>query len=154
MNHLGKFLKNIATALFFLILILTFASVFFRYILNDSIIWAEEVIRYTFIWMFFLCMPEATRTGAHIALDLFPARLKGKPKTIVNTLIEILNITFLAMIVFYGMKITMINMSQSSAALRIPYGCVYLALPVGGALMLFFSVYRMVRILRNKEVEG
>ena len=154
MSALGKFLKNIGTALFIIILILTFASVFFRYILNDSIVWAEEVIRYTFIWMFFLCMPEATRIGAHITLDIFPSRLKGKNKTIVNILIEIINIAFLAIVVFYGMKITIVNMAQSSAALRIPYGFVYLAIPVGGSLMLFFTVYRIYCIIKNKTVEG
>ena len=154
MAILGKFLRNIATTLFCIILILTFASVFFRYVLNDSIVWAEEVIRYTFIWMFFLCMPEATRTGAHIALDLFPSRLKGSSKTFVNILIEVFNIIFLAIVVYYGMKITIVNMAQSSAALRIPYGCVYFALPVGGSLMLFFTVYRIYIILKNKTVEG
>ena len=153
MKFLQKFLIHMGSFIFAVILLLTFAGVFFRYILNDSIIWAEEVIRYAFIWMFFLCMPEATRTGAHICLDYFPTHVYGKLKVILNVFIEAVNNAFLVIVVYFGMKITILNMAQSSPALEIPYGYVYIALPIGGSLMILFSLYRIYRILLNKTAE-
>ena len=153
MRFLQKFLIHMGSFIFAVILLLTFAGVFFRYILNNSIIWAEEVVRYAFIWMFFLCMPEATRTGAHICLDYVPTHMHGNLKTILNVLIEVINDTFLVIVVYYGMKITIVNMAQESPALQIPYGYIYIALPIGGSLMIIFSLYRIYSILLNKAAE-
>ena len=152
-NHLAKFLKHTGAFIFSVILLLAFVSVFFRYVLNNSIVWAEEVIRFSFIWMFFLCMPEATRTGAHICLDVIPSNVHGKTKIIIDVLIEVINNIFLAIIVYYGIKLSFINMIQASPALRIPYGIIFFALPTGAALMILFSVYRIYRILTNKTAE-
>ena len=153
MKHISRFLVHIGSFIFAAILAVAFISVFFRYVLNNSIVWAEEVMRYAFIWMFFLCMPEATRTASHICLDIIPSLIHGKVKTIVEVLIEVINIVFLFIVVYFGVKISLINMSQTSAALRIPYGCIYFALPTGAVLMMIFCAYRLYRILLNKTAE-
>ncbi len=153
MRVLQQTLKHIAAFLFAAILLLAFISVFCRYVLNNSIVWSEEIIRYAFIWMFFLCMPEATRTGAHIALDLFPNRFKGKARQRLDVIIEIINDVFLAVIIYFGIQITAINMAQSSPALRIPYGAIYAAIPIGGLLMLIFSVRRIIGIIKAKPAK-
>jgi TRAP-type C4-dicarboxylate transport system permease small subunit len=154
MKALEKLLIHISSFIFGVILLLTFASVFFRYILNDSIVWAEEVIRYAFIWMFFLSMPEVTRTASHIALDFIPTHLHGNLKIILDIIIEIINNVFLVLVVYYGMKITFVNMAQGSPALQIPYGCVYAAIPIGGVLMILFSIQRIYGILKSKLAGG
>ena len=153
MNHLAKFLKHIGAFIFAVILLLAFVSVFFRYVLNNSIVWSEEVIRFAFIWMFFLCMPEATRTGMHICLDVVPSHVKGKAKIFVDILIEVINNAFLFIVVFYGIRLSLINMIQTSPALRIPYGLIFFALPTGAVLMIIFSIHRIYRILTNKAAE-
>ncbi len=156
MKVLREIIKNVSVILFMGVLVIAFAAVVFRYVFNNSIVWAEEAIRYISIWIFFLTMFEATRTGSHIALDLIPGMLKGKAKIWLNILIEGINIVFDVVLVYYGWKLTLVNMAQRSAALRIPYGYVYAAIPVGAALMGVFSVLRIVRFgkqLAGKEVE-
>jgi len=152
-KHLAKFLTHIGSFIFAVILLLASVSVFFRYILNDSIVWAEEVMRYAFIWMFFLCTPEATRTGMHICLDVLPSNLHGKARDYLYVLIEIINDLFLVIVVYFGIKISLINMAQASPALEIPYGCIYFALPTGSVLMLIFSIHRIHSIITGKMVE-
>lgn len=155
MRVLQQTLKHISAFLFAAILLLAFASVFCRYVLNNSIVWSEEVIRYAFIWMFFLSMPEVTRSGSHIALDLLPEHLHGKQRKLLDLAIEVINNVFLVVIIYYGVKITSVNMAQSSPALRIPYGTIYAAIPAGGLLMLLFSVQRMIGLVKSKpEQEG
>lgn len=45
-------------------------QVFFRYALNDSIDWADEVSRLTFVWVVFLALPHGLKVGAHVGIDL------------------------------------------------------------------------------------
>jgi TRAP-type C4-dicarboxylate transport system permease small subunit len=63
------------------------AGVFFRYVLNDSLSWSEELAKYAMLWMVFLGAPIALRTGGHpnieILLNLVPRRFSILVKTIV-----------------------------------------------------------------------
>lgn len=148
MEILRKFIYHATAAIFCLILLLLGAAVFSRYALNNSIIWAEEVIRFAFIWMFFLAMGEVSRTGTHLALDLVPGMLKGRPRKILDVFIELANMAFLAVLIWYTWKVVKINMAQRSPALLIPYGYIYLAIPVGSAIMMLFNIQRIAGILK------
>lgn len=149
MKVLTQILKNVSVILFMAVLALAAAAVFFRYVLNDSIVWAEEVIRYLCIWVFCLTMCESTRTGTHLALDLIPGLLSGRPKSLLNAAVEIVSGAFDIVLIIYGIRLVFINMAQRSPALRIPYGCVYLAIPAGAALMLAFGIGRILGFVRE-----
>lgn len=153
MKKFASVLVDIAAALFAFCVALAFVGVICRKGLNNSIVWSEEIIRYTFIWLFFLAMPEVTRTGGHLALDLLPMFLSDNAKRILFTVDEIVCIILDAFIIFYGIKISQLNMSQYSASLRIPYGWIYMAIPVGCTLMMLFSIRRIVLLVQGKEAE-
>ncbi len=152
MDMLRKSIYHISAALFCVILILLGVSVFSRYALNNSITWSEELIRFGFIWMFFLSMGEVSRTGSHLALDLLPSLLRGKARKALGVLIETLNIVFLAIMIRYGWNVALANMAQASPALLIPYGAVYMAIPTGGVIMALFSLQRIRNILSGQGV--
>ena len=54
------------------------ASVFFRYVLNSSLTWAEDVSLMMMIWMAFLVAPTAYRHGANVSLETVRALFKGR----------------------------------------------------------------------------
>lgn len=154
MKMLTNLIKNVSVILFMIVLALATAAVFFRYVLNNSIVWAEEIIRYLCIWVFFLTMCESTRTGAHLALDLIPGFLTGKAKAVLNIAIEAVSGIFDGVLIYYGLQLALINMTQKSPALMIPYGYVYLAIPVGAALMLVFGIARITDCLKELMGKG
>ena len=55
------------------------AGVFFRYVLNDSLSWSEELAKYAMLWLVFLGAPIALRLGVHpnieIVISRFPSRV-------------------------------------------------------------------------------
>jgi TRAP-type C4-dicarboxylate transport system permease small subunit len=51
------------------------AQVFLRYLLNDSIGWADEVSRLTFVWLIFLAIPLGIKAGVRIGIELLTSRL-------------------------------------------------------------------------------
>lgn len=143
MEVIRKIIFNVSAGLFCVILFILGIAVVARYVFNDSIIWAEELMRFLFIWMFFLSMAEVSRNGAHLALDLVPSLLKGKPRRAICVVIEVANIVFLAILLYYSVRVSLYNMRQNSPALLIPYGYIYFAIPVGCVLMGMFSLKRI-----------
>lgn len=51
------------------------AGVFFRYVLNDSITWVEDVSLILMVTMAFIVAPHALRTGGNIAIELVVNKL-------------------------------------------------------------------------------
>lgn len=61
-----------AYASFAILLIMTlvmFAAVVSRYVFNSSIVWAEELSRYLFVWFVFISASYAVITKAHIRVE-------------------------------------------------------------------------------------
>lgn len=151
MKKLSKVLQNIAGALLLVGVLLTFAAVIARRVFNNSIIWSEEMVRYMFIWMFFLGMPICTMKGEHIALDITATKIHGEAKRIYLIIIEAICVVLDVAIAYLGVPFAINNMNQKSAALHIPYGYVNMAIPVGAALMAIFSIHRIYRLIKREE---
>ncbi len=150
MKTLTNILKNIAGAILLVGVLIAFVAVIARRVFNNSIIWSEEFIRYSFIWMFFLAMPICTLKGSHLTLDLIPGKLHGQAKKILTIVIELICIAFDIVLVRLGFPFALGNMKQSSAALHIPYGYINMAIPVGACLMAIFSAYRIYQIVKGE----
>ena len=50
--------------------IITIVAVFFRYVLQNPIIWSEEAARYLMVWSTLLGISIATRQKAHLGIDI------------------------------------------------------------------------------------
>lgn len=133
--------------IYVVIIVSTFTAVFFRYVLNESIIWAEELARYLFVWLAFLGSALALKNRMHIGLDLIISSLPPKSKTVMEGLITVLVGVFLVFVITASVTVVEVTMRQRSSALGIPMGMVYLAIPVGCSLMLLSSCRQLLQIL-------
>src|SRR5262249_42001890 len=125
-------------------------QVFYRYALNDSLIWAEEVSRYFLILMTFLLVGLAFQRGALVSVQFFMNRLPRRIAYLVTIPVYLAIIAFLVAISYYGYSFATMNARfsmpaggfildsiprpQVSAALSmywlyllIPFGCLILA---------------------------
>ncbi len=99
--------------------------------------WAEEIIRYACIWMVFLCSGLTIRYGIHFRVDLLLAILPRRVAIGLGLFAVAVMIWFEFVLIWFGSKVTLMNMEQQSTSLEFPMGYVYVAIPLGGALMLF-----------------
>ena len=109
---------------------------FFRYVLNDSIVWAEELARYLFVWLTFVGGGLGVGRNIHVGVDSIVGMMAAKPKLIVLICVEIAIVVFVVALVYVGAQFTIFGMRQNALLLGIPMGYVYLAVPVGAAVML------------------
>lgn len=115
---------------------LVFANVVLRYGFGASLAWAEEAARYLVIWLSFLGAGLALREGAHIAVEALPDALPGGPARALRLLVVLLVGASLAAVLWLGWQYAQFAWGQRSPVMRLSAGAVYLAVPVGCALML------------------
>ncbi len=99
--------------------------------------WSEEIIRYACIWMVFLCSGLTIRYGIHFRVDILLAALPKGLGVALGLFAVVVMIWFEAVLIWFGSKVTLLNMEQQSTSLEFPMGYVYVAIPIGGVLMLF-----------------
>lgn len=61
-------------------------QVFFRYVLNNSLIWSEEMARYMGIFNALLCIGYCVRHHRHVAIDAAVSWIKGSAGKILKVL--------------------------------------------------------------------
>lgn len=114
-----------------------------RYMLRNPSSYTEELARYLLVWIGLLGAAYAAGRGMHLAVDLLPAYLTGAPRRGLEIAIHLCAFLFgLGVMVWGGGRLVWMTLyvGQKSAAMRVPLGYVYLAIPIAGLLMAFFAL--------------
>lgn len=124
---------------------LGFAAIVLRHVAGGAyaLVWAEEVIRYGFVWVFWLVAPVVVRRDAAFEVDLVTRRLPPRVRRTVELAGRLGVLVLLGTYVWWGLRMVAINASQLSTSLEVPMSWVYLAIPVG-ALGMAVEVARKV----------
>ncbi len=117
------------------LVIITFMQVFYRYVLNNPLTWSEELARYIFIWIVFLASWYVFKKGGHLGMDFFTQKLSANLQKWLGRLIDGIILVFIFLILKNTPQFLKLTLRQTSAALKIPMGYIYLAFPVSTALM-------------------
>lgn len=139
-NRLSNFLHEITK--WFLIAtgaamsVIVFLQVFFRFVIYVPFPWSEESARYLMIWMGMVGAATAMRHGRHIGVTILIERLPPKASRLLAPFVALLMVGFLAVMAKEGFRLAVKNMAQHSPAMDLPMLIPYLAIPVGGALMI------------------
>jgi TRAP-type C4-dicarboxylate transport system permease small subunit len=122
-----------------------------RFLLKNPSSYTEEVARYLLVWVGLLGASFAAGKRIHLSIDLLPERLEGRRRHLLLLFVEVCIFTFaLVVLVIGGASLVRLTLSlgQTSAALQVPLGYVYLALPLSGLLMMFFAAVHAADELR------
>ncbi len=114
----------------------------------DAIDWAEEVIVYLVVWATMIVSSQLVRGDGHVRPDLVLRLLPPQGQRWAEMFNCLVALVFCAGMVWYGGGIVRTSWmldETSSTALAFPMWLYYLALPVGGALMLVRYGIRFVR---------
>jgi len=114
-----------------------------RWGLKDPSSYTEELARYLLIWIGLLGAAYGVGQKLHLAIDILPTSLSGRKQRVLNIVIQLAVAAFsFAVMVVGGMRLVWLTLrfDQFSAALGIPLGYVYSALPLSGVLIVFYAV--------------
>ena len=120
------------------LIVLTVGGVLKRYILRNPISWLEEIQALLFMWITFIGGSAAFRYASHVSIEILVDSLPKK----IGGLIERFDVLLQPLILGYlcyqefTYYFQLISTGKVTNLLRIPYSVAYLALPIGGVLML------------------
>lgn len=125
--------------------ILTITQVFLRYVMNSPLFWSEELTRYLIIWLTFLGAGLGVRHRGHITVEFLARMFPLSFQRILNFGLDILIISYLLILCWLGVKVMKVFMVFKSSALSIPQGYIFLAVPVGAAIMIYHKVRQILK---------
>ena len=127
-----------------------FLGVFSRYVLHATFQWYDEVARLCFVWMVFLGAAVAVRRGAHFRLHLLIDRFGPRLRYATDVAVGVLVLVFGAVLVAGGIAMYPVARRQVTDSLELSMLWFHGALPIGGALMILFSLPQLWRLLRAR----
>ncbi len=139
----------VAVTLFGGMVVVTAAGVYFRYVLDAALPWAEEADRYLFIWLSFVGAAITMRHQAHIAVDIVVRSFKPAVREWVALLTHGCVLTFLGVVFWASERVIDVTSYTRTTATDIPMSWVYLAVPTGCALIAVETLRLMFRTLRR-----
>lgn len=133
--------------------VMVFANVALRFLTDHSILWVEEASRYTMVWLTFIGAGPVLRYGGHIGIDTLERSTPRFAPAIRAVILLLLGIFFCTMIVV-GVRYASLTWAQTTPVLEIPVGAVYLAMPVGFALMAVHLAVMLRSYVARRELLG
>ena len=130
--------------------LMVFANVALRFLTDHSILWVEEVSRFLMIWLTFLGAGIVLRYGAHVGIDTLQERFPRQAPAL-RAAIYCMLLLFFATMVWLGADYALRTWRQTTPVLQIPYGAVYLAMPVGFGLMIVHLLLMSAPYIRQKH---
>ncbi len=151
---LERILNFLCQFLLAVIIVVISYSVIMRYVLNRPPAWAEELSRFTFIWVVMLGAIVVTREGSHIEFTILVDRLPARLAFIIRTVNQVLMLGFCGVMVWQGARIYPIVAEAASPTFAISMGWIYVAIPVGGVLMAVYLLERLIRSFIGEAESG
>lgn len=130
-------------------------QIVFRYVLNDSLIWTEEVSKTMMVWGAFLIAPWAYRNSANVSIQMFTDELPITLRRLLHLLLNLLVIWII--VVFWSESFGMVErgFSIKTASLPIQVGWFFIVIPVAFGAMILVGVELLIRdvlaLLHPKE---
>ena len=131
-----------------------FARSAFKFVNSLKMTWAQEACIYLFVWMAKFGAAYGVRTGIHVGVDILAERLTGNKRRAITTIAMSGGVLFTAILTWIGTDFVyhVRNGGQTSPDLEMPMWIIYLAVPLGSALMCFRFIQALHLFLTTGEI--
>lgn len=150
-DTLNKAVSYIGICIFVVLIVACVTQVFFRFVLNNSLSWTEELARYCFIWMHMLGASLLIETGGHATVTAVLDLLHGAVRKIVDLIIELVIFFDGTMMLYAGIQLSYSSRNNLSTAMSVPMWCINSSVAVGGILLMFQALVAIAVILLEKD---
>jgi len=126
-----------------------FLGVFSRYVMARTFTWYDEIARLLFVWIVFLGAAVGVRRSAHFRLHLLVDRFSPGLRRAAHVVGVLVVMGFGLLLIQQGWKLVELGQFQRTPVMGLSKQYVYLSVPVGGALIILYSLPHLWRALRG-----
>lgn len=123
------------------------AQVFFRYVLNSSLQWAEELCVYALVWLVFIGGATVTRGWGHITITAFVNLLPFRARAWSFVTAKVLSLAFILVLAYWGFQLVSLPVHAASPSMGFSTRWVKVSIAVGAILMTLFTLSEIARDL-------
>lgn len=141
----------LSTMLLVMLVICTM-QVVWRYVLQMSLSWSEELARYIFVWLVWLAAAYATKKMRHLRISFLKEITPKKHQWFFDLISLCMMVVFSAVmcVIAVEMMELIVETGQMSPAMGMPMWIPYLAVPVGMALIGFRAAQNVFYLCTGK----
>jgi TRAP-type transport system small permease protein len=142
---LSRAIMVIASLLVAIMVVSAALGVIFRYGFGRALPWAEELGVYLFIWMIFLGSAVEVLRGEHPAITFVVDRMPAWAARLSKVVAGLAVATWGICLLYNGLDALSLESEETWASVpQLSMWWPFLAIPVGGALIAFFAIARLV----------
>ena len=119
-------------------------QVFYRYVLNDPLVWPFELSIYCYVFIIYLGGAMAARKQTHIAFGMLAGIMPARAQAALSALLHIFLIVIFALTIKPAIGYMDFVSGVRSSALGIPWSWVIAIFPLGMALIILHLALRTV----------
>lgn len=124
-----------------------------RYFFDAPCTFSEALSKYLFIWLVMICGAYVFGLREHMDIGYLRDKLSHKPRILLNMINEFIIAVFaIGVMIIGGYSGATRQMIQLDAALEIPIGLIYMAIPIGGVMILFYFICNEIRLFSQLNV--
>ena len=129
-----------------LMIVIGLLQIIFRYVLQHSLSWSEETIRYLHVWVTTIGAAAVFYKGSFTSITIISdiiekrSRISGKLLAILRYVFPFI---FYGILLWQGSSLASVYMKKLSAATRIPMGLIYMCIPITGFLGVLFNIAKL-----------
>ncbi len=146
-----NFEEYLVMFLMLVMIVTAFAQVIFRFVIQMSLDWSEELARYAFLWCMFISAGMAVKHRRHIKVEFIMEMLPKKVRFGLEIISDLIWMAFCLLLVKDGIGLLEFVKTQVSPSMEVPFKYIYTSLPVGAALMFLRLLQQMVRRFRGGD---
>ena len=150
-NAVNSVVSYTGMVLFIVLIIACVAQVFFRFVLNNSLSWTEELARYCFIWMHMIGASLLIEGNGHATVTIVLDMLHGAARKVLEVIIELIIFFNGSVMLFFGLTLAYSSRVNLSTAMSIPMWVINSSVAVGGLLLMFQAFVQIAVIVLDKK---
>jgi tripartite ATP-independent transporter DctM subunit len=143
---IGRITEPVVALLVVAEVIILFSGVVARYLLNDPIVWTDELAAILFLWLAMLGSVVALRRNEHMRMTAIVGMVSPKARAFLDVFAVSASLAFLLLIIVPAYEFANEEAMITTPALDISNAWRAAALPTGFGLMILAGVLRLLRV--------
>ena len=149
----NRYIEYVVFAMMVVMTTVIILQIIFRFFFT-ALSWSEEVARFLLVWSSLLAASIGFKKGSHITVSFLVKKFPENIQKILSIIAYILEAVFFFIIILFGIKLMIVQATQTSAALLISMSYIYSIYPIGGGIILLHLIAHIMELLfvpKNKE---
>lgn len=147
---LYKIIKVILCVVLLTMVGVLMAHIIFRYVLNNSLTWSEELLKILLVWFGMMSVAILAVRREHVSIVIFKEHMPKKMSAALTKLTQIITVVICLIVIYVGIQYVLAAGHRPTPALRLPYGYAYASIPVSFVFVTIFELRNLIVDLTGK----